>query len=162
MSFPSLRSLKPPAPAMGRGGHAGDNKAKGQPGKKGRGRGQMSKRTESEQQHASAVNRARVQQGLSKKSACSIGRSTARAQAHRQAGQVPEPFLNRLCHRLLTGVSSSPRMAKSGHSPLQKRKSRSVGNFHKRPANLELFCPAQGSPRLFPGPQAPEQGHYLY
>ena len=60
-------------------------------GKNGRGRGQMSKRTESEQQHALAVNRARVQQGLSKKSACSIGRSKARAQAHRQAGQVPEP-----------------------------------------------------------------------
>ena len=55
----------------------------------------MSKRTESEQQHASAVNRARVQQGLSKRSACSIGRSKeskARAQAHRQAGQVPEPI----------------------------------------------------------------------
>ena len=44
----------------------------------------MSKRTESEQQRASAVNRARVQQGLSKKSACSIGRSKARA-------QTPEP-----------------------------------------------------------------------
>ena len=125
------RSLKPPAPAMGRGGHAGDNKGKGQPGKKGRGRGQMSKRTESEQQRVSA---------------CSIGRSKARAQAHRQAGQVPEPIAAETSDapKIPPPTPPSPSMAKSGHSPLHIRLSSSpVG----RPPCLHGWLSSTGKER---------------